>query len=637
MSFLGRDGFVWWVGVVEDRIDPLFLGRCRVRILGWHTSDKSLLPTTGLPWAMPIQPLASAAQTGVGISPTGPVEGSWIFGFYRDGEDAQEPMMLGTMGGIPHELAELNVGFNDPRLDIDPAPIAVGPMQKPIKLLKKLIDAPRDPDYDNTSYGKGQKVILQNRGSQGSSEVISTYPDPRYLKEPTTPRLARGRESTAKNYQTKSGQFRPIDGPLYSKDVSRISSVRRAKDGRFDEPSLDFAARYPYNHVQQSESGHLLEIDDTPKHERLHWFHRSGSYTEMQPSGDIVIKSVGDRYNLTSHNEFQAVQNEKIATIGAGYELLVNESNTPNGDLYIKVGNRGNAIVKTRDGNIQLDAGTKQIEFRAGTMAATFTKDLITTTEQDMSVSARNFTQTVTGNTSFTSSGPIDLAGSPITLSSSSNMVSVIAQNMVQDISETSVENLQPIKSILPTSIYAKQINAVFGKIKLESIDAAASGGIEINTGLAGAASTMKFGLQGRIDLISLLGDIETTALKGDVKTTVTAGDYSVTTAKGDINHDAMTGAIEVKARASTIDLDGGGKVTLKSKTEILNDAAAISLKASTSVSLGREQASEAIILGNMFMAKYGIHFHATGTGPSGPVNNAGQFTTTLSRKVFGS
>jgi len=43
--FQGKDGFIWWNGVVEDRKDPLFLGRCRVRILGWHTADKSELPT----------------------------------------------------------------------------------------------------------------------------------------------------------------------------------------------------------------------------------------------------------------------------------------------------------------------------------------------------------------------------------------------------------------------------------------------------------------------------------------------------------------------------------------------------------------------------------------------------------------
>ena len=60
---------------------------------------------------------SSAAQTGVGISPTGPVEGTWVVGFYRDGEQAQEPVFFGTLGGIPEVPGEINVGFNDPRAD----------------------------------------------------------------------------------------------------------------------------------------------------------------------------------------------------------------------------------------------------------------------------------------------------------------------------------------------------------------------------------------------------------------------------------------------------------------------------------------------------------------------------------------
>ena len=49
-EFMGREGFVWAVGVVEDRNDPLYLGRCKVRYLGWHTRDKLELPTKTLPW-----------------------------------------------------------------------------------------------------------------------------------------------------------------------------------------------------------------------------------------------------------------------------------------------------------------------------------------------------------------------------------------------------------------------------------------------------------------------------------------------------------------------------------------------------------------------------------------------------------
>ena len=41
-SFMGKNGFVWFYGVVEDRHDPLYLGRVRVRCIGWHTDDKHL-------------------------------------------------------------------------------------------------------------------------------------------------------------------------------------------------------------------------------------------------------------------------------------------------------------------------------------------------------------------------------------------------------------------------------------------------------------------------------------------------------------------------------------------------------------------------------------------------------------------
>jgi len=98
--FAGRDGFIWWFGVVEDRNDPLALGRVRVRVYGYHTSDKTKLPTLDLPWAYCIQPVTSASAGGIGASPTGPIEGSWVIGFWRDPDFMQEPMVWGTLPGI---------------------------------------------------------------------------------------------------------------------------------------------------------------------------------------------------------------------------------------------------------------------------------------------------------------------------------------------------------------------------------------------------------------------------------------------------------------------------------------------------------------------------------------------------------
>ena len=42
-KFLGLNGFLWFVGVVEDRMDPTYTGRVRVRALGHHTQNKLLI------------------------------------------------------------------------------------------------------------------------------------------------------------------------------------------------------------------------------------------------------------------------------------------------------------------------------------------------------------------------------------------------------------------------------------------------------------------------------------------------------------------------------------------------------------------------------------------------------------------
>ena len=51
INFMGLDGFIWFIGVVEDRNDPSKLGRVKVRCLGFHSEDKNDIPTADLPWA----------------------------------------------------------------------------------------------------------------------------------------------------------------------------------------------------------------------------------------------------------------------------------------------------------------------------------------------------------------------------------------------------------------------------------------------------------------------------------------------------------------------------------------------------------------------------------------------------------
>lgn len=42
------------------------------------------------------------------------VEGTWVVGFFLDGDRAQEPAVVGTLTGAPSQSAETSLGFNDP-------------------------------------------------------------------------------------------------------------------------------------------------------------------------------------------------------------------------------------------------------------------------------------------------------------------------------------------------------------------------------------------------------------------------------------------------------------------------------------------------------------------------------------------
>lgn len=85
-----------YFGIVEDRDDPLKLGRCRVRVAGLHTHDTSILPTTDLPWAMIVQPITGSINT-AGLAP---IEGTQVIVSFMD-SDCQIPIVFGVVPSIP--------------------------------------------------------------------------------------------------------------------------------------------------------------------------------------------------------------------------------------------------------------------------------------------------------------------------------------------------------------------------------------------------------------------------------------------------------------------------------------------------------------------------------------------------------
>ena len=66
----------------------------------------------------------------------------------------------------------------------------------------------------------------------------------------------------------------------------------------FKEPENPYKAEYPYNKVLFTESGHIQEFDDTPGAERIHTYHKSGTFEEIHPNGTKVTKIVKDNYEI---------------------------------------------------------------------------------------------------------------------------------------------------------------------------------------------------------------------------------------------------------------------------------------------------------------------------------------------------
>ncbi len=152
-----------YFGVVENRVDPLELGRCQVRVVGLHTHDKNLLPTSDLPWCAAMQPVTSAAMNGIGYTPIGPVEGSSVVVMYLD-DSFQQGIIMGAVGGIATNPVPIDFDDSGPINETDTASKDVirlrsipGPQSgQVIKLY--------DPDYNRQDLTSKLKANMRVSG-----------------------------------------------------------------------------------------------------------------------------------------------------------------------------------------------------------------------------------------------------------------------------------------------------------------------------------------------------------------------------------------------------------------------------------------------------------------------------------------
>ena len=108
--------WIWWIGVIESRLDVAEAGRYRVRIMGYHSGNTNTLPTKDLPFATVINSPTSASTSGVMETPN-LLPGSTVVGFFADGEEGQMPVIIGSIAGKPSAPTDEmpgEDGFNDP-------------------------------------------------------------------------------------------------------------------------------------------------------------------------------------------------------------------------------------------------------------------------------------------------------------------------------------------------------------------------------------------------------------------------------------------------------------------------------------------------------------------------------------------
>ena len=298
-NFMGMDGFQWFIGVVEDRKDPKFLGRLRVRILGYHTDDKQKLPTADLPWAHVMNPITSATISGIGQTPLGAVEGTWVVGFFTDGADAQQPVIMGTLPGRPSKTPTGERGFEDPN--------AAYPREANQSDVNRLAINAEESVPDLNATGGGNQVVEFNGGDVNDAISIANRNSPVETLKVAQFQADLDHHLREKGFSTDANATEILKAANdFKKDYHKIfklpANILKSKENVLTGAvnHIDTVITKTINHVKGTEIGTLLK-DSILVNTRGQLF-TPGNLKDVLPknlSVDAIAKGV---QNITSYN-----------------------------------------------------------------------------------------------------------------------------------------------------------------------------------------------------------------------------------------------------------------------------------------------------------------------------------------------
>ena len=256
-NFLGQDGFIWWIGVVEDVNDPLRLGRCRVRCFGYHPPKKDVaVPKDDLPWAISIH---SPNTPNLYATPN---EGDWVVGFFLDGPNAQEPAIMGYIPGIPQNSEEYFGA--QPRKD------STGKAIRSFAKVAELAEAEKQvytPDKNVINY-----VVANIRNPQAIANGMRIF-------------------------NLNTAQVAQLLG------IPEELAIRYFETARIKDIKVTEANTIPSNLIRwDSKVGHYIEMSDIPGTERLTIQHANGYSLVLNNDGIGLNLVSGPSLSLSTSN-----------------------------------------------------------------------------------------------------------------------------------------------------------------------------------------------------------------------------------------------------------------------------------------------------------------------------------------------
>ena len=186
---IGKDGFSWWLGQVcesktweanfpEEPVQgidelPGFRRRVKVAILGYHTYSKEELTNDDLPWAYCLMPTSAGGGSGGFSESLALTGGEWVFGFFLDGSEGQQPVIIGLFDKSSQE------DFRKEIPDIRYAPFSGYTNEKPEPLtsikqldtIKQEGTGPADKDVGSGGV-KTQSALTNDNASLQQGDAV---------------------------------------------------------------------------------------------------------------------------------------------------------------------------------------------------------------------------------------------------------------------------------------------------------------------------------------------------------------------------------------------------------------------------------------------------------------------------------